>query len=129
MFLMVIKHLTDKSLDVLMDVMVWSFQVMENGIWPHNDPSGEPWPRKSNRAKRAGTQLGNGYRGTFVELLADWKFQKEVLHMHRHYNKNQICGECNACKGEGPLNLETLEIMRCTAAQRSRYLFNSTLHR
>ena len=100
----VLKYLANGSLEILYDVLRWSFDVLASGRHPATDHRGRAWP-PGPRRDCAGDYLAGGVRGVICELLADWKFAKEALQLPNYYGKGDCCHECYANKSPGPGNV------------------------
>ena len=64
--------------DSLMKVFAWSLQALAKGIWPAQQWNGTPWPADSEDARRAGSQLADGWKLVVLGLLGD----------HEHFGNN-----------------------------------------
>ena len=86
------------TLEPLNEVVAWSFRCLADGTHPLVDHLGKPWPQNSERRRRGGTQLADGWRGIFVAYLGDWEWQMKDLHVPQHYKLGDICVRCCATK-------------------------------
>ena len=103
-------HLTEQTLQMMYEIVAWSFNIIAEGIWPDRDHKGSPWPDGSERARKGQQReyLANGARGFIVEVLGDWKWIKETFKLKQHFNTMDCCHQCFVRKEPGPLNFARL---------------------
>ena len=98
------KGVFDETLEGLYNVIKWSFDILDSGIWPSCDHLGNPFPEGSirhvNGAERKSLQ--GGCKSYLTEFLGDWKFVKDALRLQQHYNTRMICVNCPATKDPWP---------------------------
>lgn len=88
-----------KTVDVLYDVLAWSFNCMAEGRFPSHDHTGRPFSPDYHpkRFERAGQPLTTtGHVGILAEVRGDWKWQVEALNLEQHYNTKYMCHLCRA---------------------------------
>ena len=97
-----LRHVVPESLEVLYEVIRWSFDVLLSGHHPARGHDGKRLNRA--RRKRAGTPLSpDGSRMAVTQILGDWKWIKESLGLCRHYGAHRVCHCCGAvAAGPGP---------------------------
>ena len=102
MFMVGVRHPDLLSLDPILDVLRWSFEVLLSGKMPDRDHNGEPvtgW-----RADVAGLRIAGPYVFLLTHIIGDWLFLREVLDLKgRHYGIDRFCWLCNATKSAGRL--------------------------
>ena len=102
MFMVGIRHPDLLSLDPILDVLRWSFEVLLTGVMPHRDHNGDPvtgW-----RAEVAGDRIAGDFAFLLTHIIGDWLFLREVLDLEgRHYGVDRFCWLCSATKSKGRL--------------------------
>ena len=58
------------SLWPIWNALAWSLKALSDGVYPHSDPLGRPWPAGSPRAAKAGTRLP--CPAIVVQIKGDW---------------------------------------------------------
>ena len=81
-------------------IIKWQMDVLESGRWPCKDPLGHDWPFKAFRRKLKGVFCG-GYRFVLSDIIGDWKWLRESLHLPQWYGKLFCCHLCRAIKKFG----------------------------
>ncbi len=97
------------SLDMLLEVLVWSLGALAQGTYPSHDHTGKAFGpnHHPHRHKMAGLPLTAQRRvGLWCEMRGDWKFLKEALHLDRHYGTAACCHLCSASKVDGDLSFQ-----------------------
>jgi hypothetical protein len=76
------------------EVLLWSYEALQSGKWPHKDHLKQPWPAGSAEEKLAGQDLAGGYCGVVYMSKQDLDYVAKSLHL-RNYNANQPCDYCS----------------------------------
>ena len=103
MFMVGVRHPDLLSLDPIIDVLRWSFEVLLKGEMPDHDHNGNPvegW-----RAEVKGMRIAGPYVFLLTHIIRDWLFLREVLDLEgRHYGVDKFCWLCSATKKKGRLS-------------------------
>ena len=88
------------SLNQLYRVLVWSLDALATGKYPAKDHDGTKFSKSHHpkRAKMAGKQIADGYRGAFSEMRGDWKFLRETFRLKENWKAKRVCHLCRAHK-------------------------------
>ncbi len=121
------------TLELLLEVLVWSLGALAQGSFPSHDHTGKAFGpnHHPHRSEVAGSPLtAQRCVGLWCEMRGDWKFLREALHLQRHYGTTACCHLCRASKvdrdlslqdfsAEGPCRqtLQTAEEFRASAQQ------------
>ena len=89
--------LATNSVELFFNELAWSFLWMEAGVWPRTDARGQPWPAGSEDARRAGSPLAGGFRGTLFLLIGDLEYIYKFLKLE-HFGSMTPCALCRCCK-------------------------------
>jgi hypothetical protein len=102
----------------IMEVVVWSLQMLMLGVWPTRRHDGSAWAPSDPSAQLAGTSLG--CRGLVVEIRGDWAWFKETLGLPGWQEKAGCCWRC-------PITLKDLREVGEQAAWRTSRLSHDEL--
>ena len=80
----------------LYEAAAWSLNSASTGYNPEHGVYREPLA-KIHQAK-SGTPLASGFKLAFAGTVGDWKEFAEDFHVPHHYNTEEICMDCFACK-------------------------------
>lgn len=83
------------SLDQILQPIAWSLAVLLDGTHPHTDFRGRPWPDGSKRQRLAGTRLAGPWCAGIVDVVGDWQWICELLHVP-YWSADAMCWECCA---------------------------------
>ena len=78
-----------ETIDTLLEVMAWSFNVLLSGITPDTDWLDRP-------LEGGGEWLANGYRGCLAQCRGDWAFYKEIFRFPAWNEAESMCWMCRA---------------------------------
>lgn len=90
------KHvLAKQTMDDIMQVLSWSFQICFHGRWPTARHDGTEWlPSDRHRQKQGGQRLS--CRSLLVEVRGDWAFFKSVFSFPGWKENAGCCWRCSA---------------------------------
>ena len=104
MFMVGLRHPDLLSLDPVLDVLRWSFEVLLSGVMPDRDHNGHPLTGWRAKPGVAGERIAGPYVFLLTHIIGDWLFLREVLDLEgRHYGVDTFCWLCNATKSSGRL--------------------------
>ena len=111
------------SLNQLYRVLVWSLDALATGKYPEKDHDGTEFSKSHHpkRAKMAGKQIADGYRGAFSEMRGDWKFLRETFGLKENWKAKRVCHLCRAHKKISRLHF--------TQFRRNAYVRNTRVSR
>ena len=90
-------HMTQKTMDVLLDVLGWSMSALLTGITPESSWEGRPL----SSAPRE--YIASGYRGALIQVRGDWEFMSNTLELPHWNNNVNMCWQCRASNVEDGL--------------------------
>ena len=76
-------------------MLAWSFNHLQLGIWPKADWNGRAYPAGSEKARRGGLPLANGFFAVICALIGDLDYLNKTLNLP-HWQK--ISNPCAICK-------------------------------
>ena len=97
-FILLLKHHTEDTVEALLDVMVWSFTCLFEGTMPMLDSDNNSFKKGSFSWKNRGRSIAGGIRFIVCEVAGDWKWLRKVFMMTTSYCHNSICHLCFASK-------------------------------
>ena len=97
----VMVHADMKTLQPVLDHIVWSCNVASDGRYPHVASDGSPLT--GGKALKAGMPFFNGSRFVCAELRGDWKWHERTLRLVRTPVSKRCCFLCNAEASDSPL--------------------------
>ena len=83
------------TLDAVFRRIVWSLNVLREGLFPTCGPAGEPLSRK--QAARAGQPICRGLRFTITELRGDWLYHRQVFRFRSSWQSGSKAPVCFFC--------------------------------
>ena len=83
------KDMTGDTLNAMLDILSWSFNVLLNGLAPKSDYYG-----KSLHGEYE--YLADGYRGCLSQVRGDWAFYTEVFKFPQWNGAERMCWQCKA---------------------------------
>ena len=90
-----LKEGSDGTLDSIFTVLAWSFNHLQLCIWPKADWNGRAYPAGSEKARRGGLPLANGFFAVICALIGDLDYLNKTLNLP-HWQK--ISNPCAICK-------------------------------
>ena len=88
----------DETLNQIWEVLVWSFDCLEEGTWPFRGHKKQKFtPKDGYRYQLMGQDLAGGHCGTFVQMRGDAKYYYEVFRWNSYHTLN-CCHRCSASK-------------------------------
>ena len=82
-------EMVEATMDVIFDIMCWSFNAMLVGKWPLANRHGAP-------DEAGGSDLAGGWRGSVCQCRGDWKFYTEIFRFPQWNSAERMCWMCRA---------------------------------
>ena len=103
----VMVHENLKSLQPVLQHIVWSCNCAFTGRYPANAMDGTPLT--GVKAEKAGTEFAFGTRWACAELRGDWKWHERTLRLLRTPVSKKLCFLCNAEASDGHMRYYDIE--------------------
>ena len=88
------------NLEIVWEIIGWSFQVLLDGKMPSHDFEGNPL--QGERGAMAGLPVAGDFYFLVTQIIGDWKWYYETFGMeHNFYNTFNFCWLCGADKSDG----------------------------
>lgn len=95
---------TDEAWEKIWSCIAWSLDSISEGVHPHVDHDGVPWPKGNHRAALAGKPLmPQNHFGVFWGMTGDLDYFMKDLGLPYH-SSNEFCWRCRANRTNLPWN-------------------------
>lgn len=84
--------------DAVGDIVAYIMKVLQTGLFPSKDFSGNDFPKDSIEAQRSGQPFAGGWCGAFACFKADLEARVLVHKLVRNWASDSICEHCLASK-------------------------------